>query len=66
MIVILRGNKPCLIDKVMYTEHLLYKELKVISIVDYIPEWKKIKNSLANEQPNSNKKETEKLSFKTF
>ena len=51
LIVNLRGNKPLLLDKVIYTEHPLSKNLKDSLISDYTPKW--IKNN------------TEKISVKT-
>lgn len=41
LIVNLRGNKPLLLDKVIYTEHPLSKKLKDSLISDYKPEWTK-------------------------
>lgn len=42
LIVNLRGNKPLLLDKVIYTEHKLYPKLTDSSIMEYIPNWTKI------------------------
>ena len=39
LLVILRGNKPLLLDKIRYTEHPLAKKLKDSSIYDYNPDW---------------------------
>ncbi len=39
LLVILRGNKPLLLDKIRYTEHPLAKKLKDSSIYDYKPDW---------------------------
>ena len=39
LIVNLRGNKPLLLDKVIYTEHKLYSKLKDSSITAYAPKW---------------------------
>lgn len=39
LLVNLRGNKPLLLDKVLYTEHALSKKLKDSSILDYNPKW---------------------------
>ena len=41
LIVNLRGNKPLLLDKVIYTEHPLSKKLKDSLITDYKPNWTK-------------------------
>lgn len=71
LLVILRGNKPLLLDKVMYKEHPLAKELKDSSIYEYKPKWTKNDSTLdKNIKPkiNNTKKEKkkEKLSFDTF
>ena len=63
MLVILRGNKPYMIEKMIYTEHSLAKDLQDTPINEYIPEWKKVKNELKNaNKVNSSKKP----SFKNF
>lgn len=63
LLVILRGNKPYIIEKMIYTEHSLAKDLRDISINEYIPNWKKIKNEFKS----INKiKKSNKLSFKDF
>ena len=41
LIISLRGNKSLLLDKVIYSEHPLSKELKVNQISSYNPIWKK-------------------------
>ena len=43
LIVNLRGNKPILLEKMIYTEHPLAKLLKDDGIENYIPDWKKSK-----------------------
>lgn len=63
MVVILRGNKPYLIDKKIYTEHTLAKDLRDIPINEYIPSWQKRKNEFENI---SEIKKSNKLSFKDF
>lgn len=44
LLVNLRGNKPLLLDKVMYKEHPVAEQLKDRPISEYNPKW--IKNSL--------------------
>ena len=44
LLVNLRGNKPLLLDKVMYKEHPVAEQLKDSPISEYNPKW--IKNSL--------------------
>jgi len=39
LLVILRGNKPLLLEKMRYTEHPLAKQLKESSVYDYNPKW---------------------------
>ena len=41
LIVSLRGNKPLLLDKVIYKEHPLAKKLKDDSVSNYNPTWTK-------------------------
>lgn len=41
LIVNLRGNKPLLLDKVIYTEHPLSKKLTDNPLSDYKPNWTK-------------------------
>lgn len=71
LLVILRGNKPLLLDKIRYTEHPLAKKLKDSSIYDYTPNWTRNNNNI--EKVVKLKKDTEKaeenkekLSFETF
>lgn len=71
LLVILRGNKPLLLDKIRYTEHPLAKKLKDSSIYDYTPNWTRNNNNI--EKIVKPKKDTEKaeenkekLSFETF
>ena len=40
LLVNLRGNKPLLLNKVIYTEHYLSNKLKDSSIDDYNPKWR--------------------------
>lgn len=70
LIVNLRGNKPLLLDKVIYTEHPLSKKLKDSFISDYKPNWTKnypdkikIKEKKKEEQQSDHK---EKLSWDNF
>lgn len=37
--VIIRGNKPLLLQKMIYTEHPLAKKLQDVSVLTYIPDW---------------------------
>lgn len=52
-----------MLEKMIYTEHSLAKDLRDIPINEYIPNWKKIKNEFKS----INKiKKSNKLSFKDF
>lgn len=66
MLVVLRGNKPIILDKMIYTEHPLSKELKDSSISDYIPEWQKTKNTILKEIAKGKKEISKKKSFTDF
>ena len=55
LLVNLRGNKPLLLDKVIYTEHPLSKKLKDSLVSEYKPNW--TKNHIENNKTKSNKKE---------
>lgn len=52
LLVILRGNKPLLLDKMIYKTHPLSNKLKDSSIYDYIPTWTRY---------NENKKEDTRI-----
>ena len=39
LIVNIRGNKPLLLDKMIYTEHPLSKKLEDVSVSNYKPNW---------------------------
>ena len=41
LLVIIRGNKPLLLNKMIYTEHELAKNLEDVSISKYTPIWNK-------------------------
>lgn len=71
LLVILRGNKPLLLDKMRYTEHPLAKKLKDSSVLEYTPRW--IKNLPEKVKVNSKKEKTEektkkkpKIDWETF
>ena len=44
LLVNIRGNKPLLLNKMVYTEHELAKKLKDVSISKYKPNWNKQEN----------------------
>ena len=72
-IVILRGQKPLMIEKMDYTRHPLAKEIKPAPITEYIPEWTKEEtkepetkpaNELKNEPAEAVKNNSESTSSK--
>lgn len=69
LIVNIRGNKPLLLDKMIYTEHPLAKKLKDSLITDYNPKWirnntqKIVKKEKDTQKTEKNK---EKLSWDNF
>ena len=60
LLVNLRGNKPLLLDKVIYTEHPLSKKLKDNPVTDYNPKWTKNIPIKAKAENNIEQKPTEK------
>lgn len=77
LLVNIRGNKPLMLEKMIYTEHRLANKLKDISINEYKPIWNekeqpKIiveetpKDEDIKEDKNKQDEEIEKLSFETF
>lgn len=70
LLVNLRGNKPLLLDKMMYKEHPIATKLKDSSISEYNPKW--VKNTPIKVSVIENTKEKEKqiqnqnLSWDTF
>ena len=63
LILNIRGNKPLLLDKVIYKEHPLAKKLKDSPVSEYNPKW--IKNISQKVQVKDEKKE-EKIEWTTF
>lgn len=59
LLVIVRGNKPLLLDKMIYTEHPLSKKLVDMPVSNYIPNWN---NNIvySNAKMNAKKKDTTK------
>lgn len=49
-ILILRGQKPILLDKMDYTKHKLLKDIKPIKVRDYRPEWVQIYHDKKNNE----------------
>ena len=73
LIVNIRGNKPLLLDKMIYTEHPLSKKLKDASVSNYKPNWddnKSIENkSKIEKTPKkdiSNDDDSEEITFDNF
>ncbi len=68
LLVNLRGNNPLLLDKMIYTEHPISKELKDSPINEYNPKWIKNNSMIIPEikKSDNNIREKEKLSWDTF
>lgn len=74
LIVNIRGNKPLLLDKMIYTEHPLSKKLKDVSVSNYKPNWND--NNCANIKPkiaekpkkdmSNDEEEFEEITFDNF
>lgn len=62
MILHVKGNKPLLLDKIIYKEHPLYKKLKDSPISEYNPKW--VKNIPEKVQIKVEEKVIEKTSKK--
>lgn len=58
LLVNIRGNKPVLLEKMIYTEHSLAKKLKDVSVSEYKPNWNK------QEEPKPKIKTTPKVEIK--
>ena len=74
LIVNVRGNKPLLLDKMIYIEHPLSKKLKDVSVSNYKPNWNdnkqvEVKQKII-EQPktdiSNNDEEFEEITFDNF
>ena len=72
LLVNIRGNKPILLDKMIYTEHKLASKLEEISVTEYNPIWNKnnlknskiiSKNEIKKEEKN---KENQEITFENF
>ena len=72
LLVNIRGNKPVLLEKMIYTEHELAKKLQDVSINEYNPIWNKndskksriiFKNEIKKEEKN---KENQEITFDNF
>ena len=73
LLVNIRGNKPLMLDKMIYTEHPLFQKLKDVSVNNYKPNWStekkiKIKTKLVKEKINEKQEneECEEITFDNF
>lgn len=67
LLVNIRGNKPLLLDKIIYKEHPLSKKLKDSPITDYNPKWTKPPTPKKLKQDNNKQdKKKPKISWETF
>lgn len=73
LLVNIRGNKPLMLNKMIYTEHKLAKELKDVPVNNYKPNWntekaqeikaKIAKDTIVNKEANE---EAEEITFDNF
>ena len=74
LIVNVRGNKPLLLDKMIYTEHPLSKKLKDVSVSNYKPNWcdnkhVEVKQKIASQpkkEVSNDDEEFEEITFDNF
>mgnify|MGYP005757159135 FL=1 len=74
LLVNIRGNKPLLLNKMVYTEHELAKKLKDVSISEYKPNWnkqetpKQVIQAVPKEEPKKQEKieEFEEITLDNF
>ena len=74
LLVNIRGNKPLLLNKIVYTEHELAKKLKDVSISEYKPNWnkqeipKQVIQTVTKEEPKKQEKieEFEEITLDNF
>lgn len=69
LLVNLRGNKPLLLDKMMYKEHFLFEKLKDNPISNYKPNWtKNLPQELKTKEKkdSSQSKEKSKIDWNNF
>ncbi len=69
LILNIRGNKPLLLDKVIYTEHPLAKKLKDSPVSEYNPKWVKNvpqKVQVKEKITENTEKKKEKVEWTTF
>ena len=68
LILHLKGNKPLLLDKIIYKEHPLYKKLKDSPISEYNPKWvKNIPEKIQSKEKTIEKpQKKEKLGWHNF
>ena len=68
LIINLRGNKPLFLDKIIYTEHPLSKQLKDAPVGEYIPKWvRNIPNKeVVKKEVIKKTEKKEKLTWETF
>lgn len=77
LMIIIRGNKPLLLQKMIYTEHPLAKKLQDVSVLTYIPDWnnnievpktieKKEKKVVTRQNKIKKEQEFEEITFDNF
>ena len=68
LLVNVRGNKPLLLDKMIYTEHSIFDKLKDSPITNFNPKWVKnrIEEKKIAENITENKEKKNEMSWETF
>ncbi len=69
LIVIIRGEKALILEKMIYTEHKLANKLRDVSVNSYKPNWNTIKEEKVNPKKESEiikEKESEEFEEITF
>ena len=66
LLVNLRGNKPILLDKIIYTEHELSKKLKDSPIEEYTPKWTRNVQDKKPIKQKEEKQEKQKIDWSNF
>ena len=66
LLVIIRGNNPILLDKVIYKEHKVANKLIDSPIFEYIPEWNELELKETNTKSEEVRIETKNSSQKGF
>ena len=70
LLITIRGNKPLLLDKIIYKDHPIAKNLKDSPITDYYPKWAKSSQKQVHNKNNTCgkiiSKKKPKITWETF